>query len=96
MHATDIDTQGGTDFSIHHSFTFIISECMHLHASIHYISHNNLSWPQCLYVGILREKANLAVTLNNAKNEVLAHTDFSVHPIGDIVDQAFWEPFDSL
>uniref|UniRef100_A0A674BYN8 Cilia and flagella associated protein 61 n=1 Tax=Salmo trutta TaxID=8032 RepID=A0A674BYN8_SALTR len=41
----------------------------------------------------LLEKANLAVTLSNAKNEVLAHAAFSDHPIGDIVDQACWEPF---
>lgn len=40
-----------------------------------------------------REKANLAVTLTNAKNEVLAHAAFFDYPIGDIVDQAHWEPF---
>lgn len=41
---------------------------------------------------VFREKANLAVTLTNAKNEILAHAAFFDHPIGDLVDQACWEP----
>ncbi|XP_017312261.1 cilia- and flagella-associated protein 61 isoform X2 [Ictalurus punctatus] len=39
----------------------------------------------------LLEKANLAVTISTAKNEVLAHAAFVDHPIGDLVDQASWE-----
>ncbi|XP_030626735.1 cilia- and flagella-associated protein 61 [Chanos chanos] len=40
----------------------------------------------------LLEKANLAVTLHTEKNEVLAHAAFLDHPIGDLADQALWEP----
>ncbi|KAG7316432.1 hypothetical protein KOW79_019973 [Hemibagrus wyckioides] len=39
----------------------------------------------------LLEKANLAVTISTARNEVLAHAAFVDHPIGDLVDQASWE-----
>ncbi|XP_056150213.1 cilia- and flagella-associated protein 61 [Lampris incognitus] len=39
------------------------------------------------------EKANLAVTLANEKNEVLAHASFCDYPIGDLVDQTDWEAF---
>ncbi|KAM4632856.1 cilia- and flagella-associated protein 61 [Polymixia lowei] len=39
------------------------------------------------------EKTNLAVTVANEKNEVLAHASFLDYPIGDIVDQGHWEPF---
>ncbi|KAL6486664.1 hypothetical protein MHYP_G00060560 [Metynnis hypsauchen] len=41
----------------------------------------------------LLEKANLAVTLNTTKNQILAHAAFLDHPIGDLVDQASWEEF---
>ncbi|KAG9283109.1 cilia- and flagella-associated protein 61 isoform X1 [Astyanax mexicanus] len=41
----------------------------------------------------LLEKANLAVTLSTAKNQILAHAAFLDHPIGDLVDQASWEEF---
>ncbi|XP_066532406.1 cilia- and flagella-associated protein 61 isoform X2 [Hoplias malabaricus] len=41
----------------------------------------------------LLEKANLAVTLNTAKNQILAHAAFLDHPIGNLVDQASWEEF---
>nr|XP_033503705.1 cilia- and flagella-associated protein 61 [Epinephelus lanceolatus] len=41
----------------------------------------------------LLEKANLAVTLANEKDDVLAHASFFDHPVGDLVDQAHWEPF---
>ncbi|XP_076011199.1 cilia- and flagella-associated protein 61 [Genypterus blacodes] len=41
----------------------------------------------------LLEKANLAVTLANEKDDVLAHASFFDHPIGDLVPQAHWEPF---
>ena len=41
---------------------------------------------------IFREKANLAVSLNNAMGDVLAHAAFLDYPLGDIVDQACWEP----
>uniref|UniRef100_A0A3Q1FLN4 Cilia and flagella associated protein 61 n=1 Tax=Acanthochromis polyacanthus TaxID=80966 RepID=A0A3Q1FLN4_9TELE len=41
----------------------------------------------------LLEKANLAVTLTNEKDDILAHASFFDHPIGDLVDQAQWEPF---
>ncbi|XP_023147324.2 cilia- and flagella-associated protein 61 [Amphiprion ocellaris] len=41
----------------------------------------------------LLEKANLAVTLTNEKDDILAHASFLDHPIGDLVDQAQWEPF---
>nr|XP_020475102.1 cilia- and flagella-associated protein 61 [Monopterus albus] len=39
------------------------------------------------------EKANLAVTLANEKDDILAHASFSDHPVGDLVDQAHWELF---
>ncbi|KAL0967286.1 hypothetical protein UPYG_G00250310 [Umbra pygmaea] len=41
----------------------------------------------------LLEKANLAVTLNNANNDLLAHAAFCDYPSGDVVDQTSWEPF---
>nr|XP_046228541.1 cilia- and flagella-associated protein 61 isoform X2 [Scatophagus argus] len=41
----------------------------------------------------LLEKANLAVTLANEKDEVLAHASFFDYPAGDVVDQTHWEPF---
>lgn len=39
------------------------------------------------------EKANLAVTLANEKDEILAHASFFDHPVGGLVDQTQWEPF---
>uniref|UniRef100_A0A8C5N465 Cilia and flagella associated protein 61 n=1 Tax=Leptobrachium leishanense TaxID=445787 RepID=A0A8C5N465_9ANUR len=39
----------------------------------------------------LLEKANLAVTINNEKNSVIAHAAFVDYPNWDIVDQAEWE-----
>lgn len=39
------------------------------------------------------EKANLAVTLANERDEILAHASFLNYPLGDLVDQANWEPF---
>ncbi|XP_062293539.1 cilia- and flagella-associated protein 61 [Scomber scombrus] len=41
----------------------------------------------------LLEKANLAVTLTNEKDDVLAHASFFDHPVGDLVDQAQWDNF---
>uniref|UniRef100_A0A7M4EV36 Cilia and flagella associated protein 61 n=1 Tax=Crocodylus porosus TaxID=8502 RepID=A0A7M4EV36_CROPO len=41
----------------------------------------------------LLEKANLAVTLSNENNKVLAHAAFFDYPNWNIVDQADWEPF---
>ncbi|KAG7220569.1 hypothetical protein INR49_018006 [Caranx melampygus] len=41
----------------------------------------------------LLEKANLAVTLANEKDDILAHAAFFDHPTGGLVDQAHWEPF---
>ncbi|KAI1897390.1 hypothetical protein AGOR_G00082810 [Albula goreensis] len=41
----------------------------------------------------LLEKANLAVTVTNSKNEVLAHAAFLDHPSTDLVDPAGWEPW---
>uniref|UniRef100_A0A8C4F6U3 Cilia and flagella associated protein 61 n=1 Tax=Dicentrarchus labrax TaxID=13489 RepID=A0A8C4F6U3_DICLA len=41
----------------------------------------------------LLEKANLAVTLANDKEEILAHASFFDHPVGDLVEQNRWEPF---
>ncbi|KAJ8389365.1 hypothetical protein AAFF_G00120730 [Aldrovandia affinis] len=41
----------------------------------------------------LLEKANLAVTVTNSKNEVLAHAAFLDHPSSDIIDPADWEPW---
>ncbi|XP_054474902.1 cilia- and flagella-associated protein 61 [Anoplopoma fimbria] len=41
----------------------------------------------------LLEKANLAVTLANEKEDILAHACFFDHPVGDLVDQTHWEPF---
>ncbi|KAM6992862.1 cilia- and flagella-associated protein 61 [Tautogolabrus adspersus] len=41
----------------------------------------------------LLEKANLAVTLANEKEDILAHASFFDHPVGDLVDQTRWEPF---
>lgn len=40
-----------------------------------------------------REKANLAVTLANEKDDIVAHASFFDHPLGDLVDPAHWEPF---
>uniref|UniRef100_A0A3B3ZSJ5 CFAP61 dimerisation domain-containing protein n=1 Tax=Periophthalmus magnuspinnatus TaxID=409849 RepID=A0A3B3ZSJ5_9GOBI len=42
---------------------------------------------------VFREKAILAVSLLSDRDELLAHASFSDHPIGDLVDQAEWEPF---
>uniref|UniRef100_A0A8C8S084 Cilia and flagella associated protein 61 n=1 Tax=Pelusios castaneus TaxID=367368 RepID=A0A8C8S084_9SAUR len=41
----------------------------------------------------LLEKANLAVTLSNETNEVIAHAAFLDYPNWNIVDQADWESF---
>ncbi|KAF3850257.1 hypothetical protein F7725_019976 [Dissostichus mawsoni] len=41
----------------------------------------------------LLEKANLAVTLANEREEILAHASFFDHPVGDLVDQTRWEAF---
>ncbi|KAK5852565.1 hypothetical protein PBY51_006418 [Eleginops maclovinus] len=41
----------------------------------------------------LLEKANLAVTLANEREGILAHASFFDHPVGDLVDQTRWEPF---
>ncbi|XP_070782300.1 cilia- and flagella-associated protein 61 [Enoplosus armatus] len=41
----------------------------------------------------LLEKANLAVTLANEKDDILAHASFFDHPVGDLVDQTHWETF---
>ncbi|XP_075940895.1 cilia- and flagella-associated protein 61 [Anarhichas minor] len=41
----------------------------------------------------LLEKANLAVTLANEKDDILGHASFFDHPIGHVVDQTQWEPF---
>ncbi|XP_071323650.1 cilia- and flagella-associated protein 61 isoform X2 [Trachinotus anak] len=41
----------------------------------------------------LLEKANLAVTLTNEKDDILAHASFFDYPVGDLVDQARWESF---
>ncbi|KAJ4928863.1 hypothetical protein JOQ06_004485 [Pogonophryne albipinna] len=41
----------------------------------------------------LLEKANLAVTLANEREEILAHASFFDHPVGDLVDQTCWEAF---
>ncbi|XP_074844491.1 cilia- and flagella-associated protein 61 [Carettochelys insculpta] len=41
----------------------------------------------------LLEKANLAVTLSNEKNEVIAHAAFLDYPNWNVVDQAEWESF---
>ncbi|KAL6095499.1 cfap61 [Pungitius sinensis] len=41
----------------------------------------------------LLEKANLAVTLANEREDIVAHASFFDHPIGGLVDQAHWEPF---
>ncbi|KAM8726794.1 cilia- and flagella-associated protein 61 [Acanthopagrus schlegelii] len=41
----------------------------------------------------LLEKANLAVTLANEKDDIVAHASFFDHPVGDLVDPAHWEPF---
>lgn len=40
-----------------------------------------------------REKANLAVTLANEKDDIVAHASFFDHPVGGLVDQAQWESF---
>ncbi|XP_064195939.1 cilia- and flagella-associated protein 61 [Anguilla rostrata] len=41
----------------------------------------------------LLERANLAVTVTNSTNQVLAHAAFLDHPNGDVVDPADWEPW---
>ena len=40
-----------------------------------------------------REKANLAVTLANEKDDIVAHASFFDYPVGDLVDPAHWERF---
>uniref|UniRef100_A0A3B4UI71 Cilia and flagella associated protein 61 n=1 Tax=Seriola dumerili TaxID=41447 RepID=A0A3B4UI71_SERDU len=57
------------------------------------ISFSSLSVFGRVNVIQLLEKANLAVTLANEKDEILAHASFFDHPVGDLVDQAHWEPF---
>ncbi|KAF2981067.1 hypothetical protein EK904_002257 [Melospiza melodia maxima] len=44
-------------------------------------------------VTYLLELSNLALTLCNEKNEVMAHTAFLDYPNWNITDQAEWEPF---
>ncbi|NWR83036.1 CFA61 protein, partial [Furnarius figulus] len=44
-------------------------------------------------VMLLLEKSNLALTLCNEKNEVIAHAAFLDYPNWNITDQADWEPF---
>ncbi|NXA07803.1 CFA61 protein, partial [Sapayoa aenigma] len=44
-------------------------------------------------VAFLLEKSNLALTLCNEKNEVVAHAAFLDYPNWNITDQADWEPF---
>ncbi|NXM65433.1 CFA61 protein, partial [Serilophus lunatus] len=44
-------------------------------------------------VAFLLEKSNLALTLCNEKNEVIAHAAFLDYPNWNITDQADWEPF---
>ncbi|XP_069579805.1 cilia- and flagella-associated protein 61 [Brachyistius frenatus] len=41
----------------------------------------------------LLEKANLAVTVANEQDDVVAHASFFDHPLGDVVHQAQWEAF---
>ncbi|XP_069370684.1 cilia- and flagella-associated protein 61 [Paralichthys olivaceus] len=41
----------------------------------------------------LLEKANLAVTVTNRKDDILAHASFLDHPVGGLVDQAHWQRF---
>ncbi|KAM9354914.1 cilia- and flagella-associated protein 61 [Pholidichthys leucotaenia] len=41
----------------------------------------------------LLEKANLAVTVADESDDVVAHASFSDHPVGELVDQADWETF---
>lgn len=40
-----------------------------------------------------REKSNLALTLCNEKNEVIAHAAFLDYPNWNITDQSDWESF---
>lgn len=40
-----------------------------------------------------REKANLAVTVANEEDDIVAHASFLDHPVGELVDQADWELF---
>ncbi|NWV13265.1 CFA61 protein, partial [Ptilonorhynchus violaceus] len=44
-------------------------------------------------VTYLLEKSNLALTLCNEKNELIAHAAFLDYPNWNITDQAEWEPF---
>ncbi|XP_041660882.1 cilia- and flagella-associated protein 61 [Cheilinus undulatus] len=41
----------------------------------------------------LLEKANLAVTLANENEDIVAHASFFDHPVGGLVDQTLWEQF---
>ncbi|KAF0023962.1 hypothetical protein F2P81_024592 [Scophthalmus maximus] len=41
----------------------------------------------------LLEKANLAVTVANEEDDIVAHASFLDHPVGELVDQADWELF---
>lgn len=40
-----------------------------------------------------REKANLAVTLANKRDDVVAHASLLDHPVTGLVDQSQWETF---
>lgn len=42
---------------------------------------------------LVREKANLAVTVLNHQNQILAHASFLDHPAAALVDQALWESY---
>lgn len=40
-----------------------------------------------------REKANLALTLANRRDDIVAHAAFFDHPVAGLVDQSQWETF---
>lgn len=42
---------------------------------------------------LVREKANLAVTVFNDQNQILAHASFLDHPAAELVDEALWESY---
>lgn len=42
---------------------------------------------------VIRERANLAVTLASGRGEVVGHACFLDHPIAGLVDQEHWESY---
>lgn len=61
--------------------------------SFHLLPSYCLRHFEFFFCALLRENANLAVTVWDDQNQILAHASFLDHPAADLVDQALWEPF---